>query len=527
MPANQSHTAAAGALTLPDTITELDLLALPADPVDILREPGSILGDDTTMLDFDTTQMLPESQTPTRKKPMLEFDDDDLGLDLGLEPDEQAAYDEPSIEIGRDAPQLAPEQPTLLEDDDLGIDLGFGDTTFGRESSVPKPLPADDDVPLLGMDDDLPLGGDEDIAALNAEALARVDAAAERRERATESPLSDARSSVERELEPTFRLDQTAMEEEDPTVIQAQQQRVKRRRVIGPDAETEIETSQIKRQQEDRSAIIRAPQSLPRDPLLLQLMEMQRNGGFVSNIMGDGRMQGWAPELRGVLSIEVIRRAGDKRKRDSGVADVETGSERQETPRLELPEEDEGFQADAGAGDFGAETTLRSDGAAPLFSDGLQVPADEQPLVQDDEEDFVGSPGQPFDITEAPLLHPSQSGPVSLGTKTAVHLLRQHFAPEYPVTATEPPTPSQRTKSEALFTDLCPEATTSKQDATKLFFEMLVLGTKDAIKVDQGTEELGGPIKVRGKRGLWGDWAEMGESQAAAVPEQEAEVAAA
>jgi cohesin complex subunit SCC1 len=490
------------------------------DPDLLLREPASELGADTTMLDFDTTQMLPESQTPTAKgkRSMLQFDDDDdLGLDLGLEPDEQAAYDEPSIEIGRRAATPRRDEPTMLDDDDLGLDLGFGDTTIGRESSVPKALPFDDDVPILGMEDDYPLPADEDIAAANAAALARVDATVEQRLRDSESPLSDARSSVERELEHTFRLDQTAMEEEDPTIIQAQQQRVKRRRVIGPDAETEIETAQIKRQQDDRSAITRAPQSLPRDPLLLQLMEMQRNGGFVSNIMGDGRMQGWAPELRGVLSIEVIRKAGEKRKRDNGLSNVETASERQETPRLELPEEDEGFQAGAGAGDFGMDTTIRSDAAAPLFSDGLQAPADEQPVNQeDDEEDFVGSPGQPFDITEAPLLHPSQSGPVSLGTKTTVHLLRQHFAPDYPVTATEPPTPSQRTKSEAFFTDMCPESTTSRQDATKLFFEMLVLGTKDAIKVDQASEELGGPIRVRGKRGLWGDWAEMGESQAAA-----------
>lgn len=466
------------------------------------------------MLDFDTTQMLPESQTPARKtaRPMLELEDDDLDLDLGL-------GDEPSIEIGRRATTPRRDEPTLLEDDDLGLDMGFGDTTIGQDNATPKPLPADDDAPMLGMDDDYPLGGNEDIAAENAAALARVDAANEQRLRRSESPLSEARSSIERELEPTFRLDQTAMEEEDPTVLQAAQ-RVKRRRVLPPDVTTELETSQIKKQQDDRSAITRAPSYLPRDPLLLQLMEMQRNGGFVSNIMGDGRMQGWAPELRGVLSIEVVRKAGEKRKRDSGVADVETGSERQATPQLELPE-DEGFQA--GAGEFGAETTLRSDGAVPLFSDGLQGAADEQPAAFDDEqEDFVASPGLPFDTTEAPLLHPSQSGPVSLGTKTAVHLLRNHFAPDYPVSATEPPTPSQRTKSEAFFTDLCPEETTSKQDATKLFFEMLVLGTKDAIKVDQSTEELGGPIRVRGKRGLWGDWAEMGESQTQTAPEQEA-----
>ena len=506
LPANQSHTAAAGALTLPDTLTELDLLAPLPDPDLLLREPTTVLGMDTTMLDFDTTQMLPESQTPAQKAPRttLQFDDDDdLGLDLGMDP-------EPSIEIGRRAATPRNDEFTMLEDNLAGVP-GFEDTTI-RESSVAKPFQDDNDDTILPMDDDYPLGDVEDIRADNAAALARVDAAREQR---SESPLSDAGSEVERELEDAFRLDQTAMEEEDPTVLQAQQQRVKRRRVIGPDAETEIENSQIKRQQEDRSAITRAPQSLPRDPLLLQLMEMQRNGGFVSNIMGDGRMQGWAPELRGVLSIEVIRRAGDKRKRDSGVADVETASERQETPRLDLPEDDEGFQAGAGA-DFGGETTLHSDAAGALFSEGPQ-PAEDQPLGQDDDqEEFAASPGQPFDVTEAPLLHPSQSGPVSLGTKTAVHLLRQHFAPEYPVTATEPPSPSQRTKTEAFFTDLCPEATTSKQDATKLFFEMLVLGTKDAIKVDQSTEELGGPIRVRGKRGLWGDWAEMGESQALA-----------
>lgn len=515
MPANQSHTATAGALTLPDTLTELDLLAPLPDPDLLLREPTDALGMDTTMLDFDTTQMLPESQTPAQKAPRttLQFDDDDdLGLDLGMDP-------EPSIEIGRRAATPRNDEFTML-DDNAGIP-GFEDTTI-RESSVAKPFPEDNDETILPMDDDYPLGDVEDIRADNAAALARVDAAREQR---SESPLSDAGSEVERELEDAFRLDQTAMEEEDPTMIQAQQQRVKRRRVIGPDTETEIENSQIKRQQEDRSAITRAPQTLPRDPLLLQLMEMQRNGGFVSNIMGDGRMQGWAPELRGVLSIEVIRRAGEKRKRDSGVADVETASERQETPRLDLPEDDEGFQVGAGAGDFGGETTLHSDAAAPLFSEGLQAPED-QPLGQDDDqEDFPGSPGQPFDVTEAPLLHPSQSGPVSLGTKTAVHLLRQHFAPDYPVSATEPPTPSQRTKTEAFFTDLCPESTTSKQDATKLFFEMLVLGTKDAIKVDQSTEELGGPIRVRGKRGLWGDWAEMGESQV--VREGAAEAAAA
>jgi len=41
-----------------------------------------------------------------------------------------------------------------------------------------------------------------------------------------------------------------------------------------------------------------------------------------------------------------------------------------------------------------------------------------------------------------------------------------------------------------------------------MFFEVLVLATKDAVKIEQQEGLLGGPIRVRGKRGLWGDWAE-------------------
>ncbi len=43
-----------------------------------------------------------------------------------------------------------------------------------------------------------------------------------------------------------------------------------------------------------------------------------------------------------------------------------------------------------------------------------------------------------------------------------------------------------------------------------MFFELLVLGTKDAVKVEQESKHLGLSIRVRGKRGLWGDWAERG-----------------
>ncbi|KAF2770398.1 hypothetical protein EJ03DRAFT_270409 [Teratosphaeria nubilosa] len=524
LPSHQTHTAARDALILPDTITDLDLFAPLPDPEELLREPETTRapGRDPTMLDFGTSQLLPETQTPSREKQSRTLlDDDDLGLDLGLEPGDEGLRSTPgiedrSVEVGRRAHTPKADQPTMLDlDDDLGLDYGLGnDTTIGRETSTAPPAPADDDdMPMFGGDDDFPMAGmDDETAERNAAALSKAAKTAdERRQRDSASPLSSARSSVARDLEETFHVVSQAQlheQEEDATMVQAAQ-RVKRRKVMKQDYETELHNSQIKKQQQDRSGILKAPSFLPRDPLLMQLMEMQSNGGFVSSIMGDGRMQGWAPELRGILSIELVTKAGEKkRKRDSGVADVETGSERQETPQLEIPQDDEGFEVDAGAGgDFGGDTTL-----------------DDQPLIEDD---YAPSPGAPFDQTEVPLLHPSQTGPVSIGTKNAVHLLREHFAPDHPADATEPPTPSKRAKNEALFTDLCPEATTTRADATKMFFEMLVLGTKDAIKVEQDSRELGLPIRVRGKRGLWGDWAEKGAGgEIASQTEQPQEVEA-
>jgi cohesin complex subunit SCC1 len=69
---------------------------------------------------------------------------------------------------------------------------------------------------------------------------------------------------------------------------------------------------------------------------------------------------------------------------------------------------------------------------------------------------------------------------------------------------------------------MLPETRTSRKDATKMFFEVLVLATKDAIKVEQPTNELGGPIRIRAKRGLWGEWAETGASGEIASEEQTA-----
>jgi cohesin complex subunit SCC1 len=268
------------------------------------------------------------------------------------------------------------------------------------------------------------------------------------------------------------------------------------------DAETQIPNTQIREQQNDRSKILKPSSFLPKDPMLLTLMNMQKSGGFVSNILGDGRSLGWAPELRGILSLEVVSRPSHKRKRDSGVADLgseedEAAADKQPTPQLEF----EQSELDAGVtAGFGEDPSLVQ-GEEVLE----QLPADEgvgAPEEEQFQEDEAFSPADNFDDTTVPLLHPAESGPISVGTKHAVHLLRERFGAEAETDE------SARQKTSVLFQDMLPEATTTKADATKMFFEVLVLATKDAIKVEQPVNELGGPLRIRGKRGLWGSWAE-------------------
>lgn len=450
LPAHQLIANNPNALTLQDRITEQDLFAPLPDPDDWLRSPGgAMFGGNDNDLNFGDEPLLDTQMTPSsqRNREVIGGLEEDLDFNVPFDT-------EPSIEIGRKAATPRDDRTSMMLEDDLGI---FGDTTSGF----------DNDIIMGDIDGPTKSNGAEPTA------------------NRSDSPLA-ARDD-------TFGLNGTAIEEIDETAVQAAQ-RVKRRKVLEQDLRTELENEEMKHLQEDRSTITKPPSLLPHDPVLLQLMEMQRSGAFVSNILGDGRMAGWAPQLRGILSIEVVRKVGErKRKRDSGIAAVENSSDRVvSSPRLDLPED-------------GNDPTMYEDHQPFGDDDGVQIEGDNT-------EGGLSRRERDFDDTEIPLVHPSLSGPVSVGTKTAVAALRHHLAPGH--RGTEPPTPSKRTRAEVKFTELCPVKTTNRADATKMFFELLVLGTKDAVKIEQEKKSgLSGEIRVRGKRGLWGTWAEMEESQ--------------
>lgn len=464
------------------------------------------------LLDFGSSQRLPSTFERARRastEPSGLLPDIDLGLDLGDDIFGRSSR-ERSIEVGRDAPA-----PRTIEDEmnstgfyngpDLGLDLG--------EPEVAPQRPAQDSSIIPGMgEDDFQMGGmmDEHRMAPVPDAFASAHLPM-RQQRQTLSPLSSIRSSAEREMERTFNPEGLLMPEQDEETIH-HAQRAKRRKILQADVETEMRSAEIRALQQDRSKILKAPQFLSRDPVLLALMQMQREGNFVSNILSDGMQRGLAPELRGVLSLELVKQSAErKRKRDAGLpTPPPEGADK--NLQLQIPADEEELNQPGDAFDFGNDTTIGADNARttiegddqPVLPDQSSRPGTQERNLNDDEEPTLPNEPDNFDETVMPILHPKDAGPVSLGTKHAVHALRERFGPDAASTST----PSKRTQASVLFQDMLPEKTTTRADATKMFFEVLVLATKDAIKVEQDGDEVGGPLRVRGKRGLWGSWAD-------------------
>lgn len=484
-------------------LPELDPSLLDFRPMDI--DFGSRKDDPLNW----TSQALsdPLSVEVGRNQPEVrpDYDDSDMDIDLDLDVD-----DGPSIEMGRNAPppisaldDLINDAPKLTDRDQLGGGIDDLELTRTRLSSPVPSLEPDGSVPgledgnLLLDDNDefnLPLEGTPVPLTIRYDSQLRRD---------SQSPLSSIRSSVVR------RYNADDSEEEEEQIFQ-QPHRSKKRKILQADKDTTLSLAQMKKHQEDRSSILKPFSSLPRDPLLLSLATMQQNGDFISNIIGDGQAKGWAPELRGILSIEVVRKSGDlKRKRASGTSDdrraldnvaaegpedesavadgfapVEEDVALELDPNVGEPSEFPPILADEGVENVSQGDTRSSRGRARSIDNSASPPLDN------------------FDDTVAPLIPLSEQGAMSLGTQHAVHLLRDRFG------SSTAKSPQSQRKANILFQEMLPDRVTSKADATKMFFEILVLATKDAVKVEQSDRDLDAPIKIRAKRGLWDAWAE-------------------
>ena len=511
LPANQSHTVNPATLNLPDVLTELDLFAPMPDPTLLLSQP---LHPEPTSLNHDllrtnSTVTLNSIEAPRNdSREMLRLEDDDLELDLGEDPIDPQS--ERSIEVPRRAATpIASEQgiadePINFFDDNLQIDVSedpIPNLASGRKRSS-RDEPGEITIGPMDMSD---IQAPEEISSFQRPAsMGRDEASAQ----SPTSPLSSIRSSMERDLgllNGQARRSSLFQPRGDAEMGR-HSQKAKKRKILQTDTDTMIQQSQMKAQQSDRSKILKPASFLPKDPALLALMTMQRNGSFVSNILGDGRSQGWAPELRGVLSVEIIRSSGSlKRKRYNGITEIANDSAN--INDLSGPAQD---HTDMGHGNFFAnrKSSMNSDtlddrlsiedADQPFNNNNLQIPDEDRPLTLEDQQNMESLANND---TVGPLLL-SDYESIALGTKHAAQLLRENFGSSLKKLT------SRHRKPRIFFHDILPEKRTNRIDATKMFFEVLVLATKDAIKVEQAAATLGGPIGVEEKRGLWGDWAE-------------------
>jgi cohesin complex subunit SCC1 len=474
-----------GGITLPDVLTESDLfmnldtslLLLP--PMLNLEPEGKRPG---SSLDFGS-QLLPDSSIRrfTSQEPARLEDHTLIDLDLG-EDDTPLGHDF-SIEIGRDAPAPRPVEEDLFSEEgkmnelDLPLDLGEDEAPLDQMDLGPDTTHDNVDR-VLYEDDAMDIGGENELVIPPGEDRAESRPVEDRSMRESLTPVPSPRSGA------LLDRDVQGEEQEEEEPIQ-QAQRVKRRKLMQPDLNTVIHSNQIRDQQTDRSGILKPAAFLPRDPVLLTLMAMRKNGDFVSSVMGMGRGRGWAPELRDILSFDTIRKSGElKRKRDSGVSDMDIDAAK--APALDLGDEDEVFVPPPMDEGIGLDSTVLQHSEVEFLADEADRPPSE--------DEGLGQLLEDYDETTLA----ADSGPVSLGTKHAVHLLRERFGDS----------PTQSPQKSVLFQNLLPEQETTKTDATKMFFEVLVLATKDAIKVEQKNNVIGGPLRIRGRRALWGSWAE-------------------
>ncbi|KAL4917470.1 Rec8 like protein-domain-containing protein [Aspergillus aurantiobrunneus] len=471
-----SAVVAPGGITLPDVLTESDLF-MNLDSSLLLPQPLSLEPEGKRpgpSMDFGS-QLFPD--TGLRRSASLEparlEDPGDLDLDLGLDETDLSL----PIEVGRDAPPPRPMEEDNFSDagkfldadaGDLGLDLGEDGAPLdkmdtGADELQDNLLPPDE---TMGFGDDTVVPDGED----------------DRFER--ESTLTEASDDMMERLNPDqeFPRNDDGDEDDDATIQHAQ--RAKRRKqlpTIELDDEVEFKgNSYFKIQQEQLSETLKPASSLPRDPVLLTLMNMQKNGDFVSNVMGGGRGRGWAPEIRDLLSFDTVKRASElKRKRDSGISDMDV--EAATAPALDIGEEEAIVPVDEG---IGLDSTLHQ-------RSEIEFPGDEEDQLRLTDDEGIHQPLDDFDDT----IELVDSSLVSVGTKRAVHVLRDCLG-------------DAEQKKAVKFQDLLPEKKASKADATKMFFEVLVLATKDAVQVEQRPNTVSGPIKIRGKRSLWGSWAE-------------------
>jgi cohesin complex subunit SCC1 len=222
----------------------------------------------------------------------------------------------------------------------------------------------------------------------------------------------------------------------------------------------------------------------------MTLLEARMHGRLAETIFFPPSIH---PDLRAMFNPEYLRRMGPDAKRKRGGDDT-TPRTTPKKARIAAPTalDDEGFGdggfGDGGFGDTGfGDTGFGDDGGFNNLPDSTTRQRTISPSLIDDNE-LQQDDEQPTSVT----------GTMSHSTVAAAHLLQKELSNNTASTLHE-------------LTKKATPAGVKREDAVKMFFEVLVLASRDVIRVKQSKGF--GEIRVQGKEGLFNVGGFAGQQQ--------------
>ncbi|KAJ3037381.1 sister chromatid cohesion protein 1 [Rhizophlyctis rosea] len=521
----------ANAITLPDAMTELDIL-LPEPSFDLrsfLAQSteqalsGSLRSQDTTLSSEQGSFLLEQEQEePLRDIFGIQDSQEEEGgawsLNLGLDEPGPSGLDQPSaedsmeIEVGRDAAGARPfspgtrdsmsmtDEPSFATDKRLSLDLGVGDLGLGMEQEDPSlGPPGGDDI---GLNLDKPLDF-MDLDRQHEEGDQPLDLPELPGDIGNESfqVPDDIQANPTGAEAPDVDNDNGPQQQAQRQREERKQKASRKRRLV--DEETELSTEFMKKQIEDTSDITEEQRFVPASRKLQKLMDIRKQGAayFFSVDRLDVPKQ-----FRHLLEFRPRRR---HRQRAQEVPEQEEPSPRKrKAAEVQERRESEDFIDQAGpsglnfeeefqaAGDFALPESFDTTGE-PLEAqregeegegEMQEVPlqkkrrTDGEDVPEEEREEGTGSPSLLFEPEEESQDQPDDSG-FSRSTVRTVKTLQTRFDAQ------------DGEEKELSFEEMTTKA--KRTDAVKLFFELLVLKTRDMVHVEQ--EEAYGDIKITPK----------------------------
>ncbi|KAK9454229.1 Rec8 like protein-domain-containing protein [Dipodascopsis uninucleata] len=471
-------------LTLPNTITELDLLfpdplsiLKPAQSTNIHTTPSSNLVAYTTAAKDITLPDLQDSIELARgqdiEDELANIGDDDLVLDTGeyLNPDDV-----------EDMPMIDDEMPAPIDE---SIEIGRDNQVDANvvENYGMEPLPDESIADISMVDANKSIANNQDEGDLEMMDLPSM--------RPDDEPLTPLSSHL------------NVINAPSPNVPQKETPkpgRVGAARKIKIDTVTELKSTYIKDMQENRTGILSDKDSLlPQARDTVALLELWESNGIIDIVFKPSYM---SEALASLLRPSLLRDDGSRKRKATKEVDEDVGD-------LLIKKQHVGQNQNAG------EIVANDDELVPFADEDFQLVVEDETGVYDGTFEKVGGLGDYGEVLAAQnksseLVDDDIATATGESTQaTAINDISRNTK------ETVKRLQSELEKSDSIdFQSLTENS--SRTNAVKLFFETLVLATKDVIEVEQKNPF--GIIDIKAKESLYhDDWLLAGPQDATEI----------